>query len=410
MSSVPIAANAGYYAEIVRDRSLRRDADQIARRIHEAVQLTTTSPDDLDAVLAKLRGELDGLGSVQMPFMGAAEALEAELLDSDALDTIPALRPLVDGFLYLDTTARINGQSGHMKSFVVLDIAAHVGTGQPWRGHPVTQGLVIYLVAEGAAGLRKRVRVWEQHHHQRMNYVRFLPRPVQAGDEAAWAVLIETCRHLQPVLIIFDTQARITVGVEENSATEMGRIVARIEALRTATGACVTLVHHQGLQGDHGRGSTAMKGAMQTELRVTKKGTGPETRVVVTSDKQKDDEELADVVFAVQVVKLDHEAKEDGSPVTSVVLVPADDLAEEPEQPRRSPAVEKVLAALQTTDGALTSLEIGDVIAEKHGTGLRRETMSKALNDLAREGLVDRVDDEHRKRVYWTLRPRSEEV
>ena len=322
------------------------------------------------------------------------EALLAELLDSAGLDTIPALRPLVDNFLYLDTTARTNGPSGHYKSFVVLDLAAHVGTGRPWRGHAVTQGPVVYLVAEGAAGLRKRVRAWEQYHQQRMDNVRFLPRPVQAGDAAAWAVLLEACRRLRPVFVIFDTQARITVGVEENSATEMGRVVARIDDLRSATGACVMLVHHQGLNGDHGRGSTAVKGAMQTELRVTKKGKGADTRVTVTSDKQKDDEELDDVVFAVHVVKLDHEAKEDGSPVTSVVLIPGAPMpegsADEPEKPTAArKATVRVLEALRGSPVALTVTGIGDVLAGHEFGPLKARTIQNALKTLADEGTAE---------------------
>ena len=57
-------------------------------------------------------------------FDRAVTALLGELLDTDGLDTIPRLEPVIEGFLYRDTLARIIGPSGHMKSFVALDFAA----------------------------------------------------------------------------------------------------------------------------------------------------------------------------------------------------------------------------------------------------------------------------------------------
>lgn len=359
-----------------------------------------------DDIARAMRPDPDPLdpSEAEAAFERHIDALAAELLDTDALGSIPALQPLVDGFLYRNTLGRAIGPSGHMKSFVTLDLAGHVGTGQTWRGHKVSQGSVIYLVAEGAAGLLKRVRAWEQHHGRKMAGVRFLPRPVQAADAGAWAVLTELCRRLRPALIIFDTQARITVGIEENSSKEMGLVVDRMEALRTASEACVLLVHHQGLNGDHGRGSTAVKGAMQTEIRVTKRGKkGPDARVIVTSDKQKDDEELDDVVFAIEVVKLDGMAKEDGSPITSVVLVPADPVPSDEEQSaKRSPAAEKLLWAVMQSKTPMDSQQLVDLVAQKYGHGLRRETASRELNALAKDGLIDRIDQGTGKTALWS--------
>ncbi|BBA99245.1 hypothetical protein RVR_5784 [Actinacidiphila reveromycinica] len=255
--------------------------------------------------------------------------LEAELLDTDDLNNIPALEPIINDVLFRDTLARMYGASGTFKSFVALDFAASVGTGTNWHGQRVHQGDVIYLVAEGSRGIRKRVRAWEQHHNRKMTGVRFLPRPVQAMD-VEWLVLIELCRRQQPALIIVDTQARVTVGVEENSNTEMGRVVDRMEQLRGASGACVLLVHHSGHDSDRGRGATAVKGALQTELGVERKGKSLEDiTVTLKTGKQKDDEELGDVVFGLHQVILAGEAKEDGSAVTSVVLVHLDPIDQE---------------------------------------------------------------------------------
>ncbi|YCK39714.1 AAA family ATPase [Actinomadura sp. ATCC 39365] len=253
------------------------------------------------------------------------QALLDELLDTAALDDIPSLEPLVADVLFLDTVTRLHGPSGTFKSFLTLSLAGAVGGGVPWYGRAVRQGNVVYIVAEGIKGMRKRVRAWEQHHDRRMAGVHFLPRPVQVKS-AEWDILVEACRRMQAVLIIVDTQARVTVGVNENDNTEMGVILDLLERMRAVTGACVLVVHHSGHENaERGRGASAMKGGMQTELGVSRRGKGlANTRVTLDMGKQKDDEEGAVETFRLKQVPLSGEFKDDGRPVTSIVLVPAD--------------------------------------------------------------------------------------
>lgn len=219
-----------------------------------------------------------------------AAELEALMLDSRALAHLPRLKPLVDGWLMRNTLARVNGPSGHGKSFVMIDLAGSVATGVDWHGHAVSQGDVWYMVAEGAEGVEPRVRAWEKLHGRDMTGVRFLPLPVQIGGPQ-WDALEFLAARDRPAMIIGDTQARLTVGIDENSATEMGVMVDALDRLRVASGACVLLVHHKGVAGDHGRGSSAVRGALQTELSVTKNG----SVVTIHVDKQKDHEQLPDM-------------------------------------------------------------------------------------------------------------------
>lgn len=257
-------------------------------------------------------------------FEAAVERLLGQLLDTDGLDSIPPLEPLVGDLLALNTVARVVGPSGTFKSFVLLDMCGHVGTGMKWHGHYVRQGLVVYLVAEGEQGIRKRVRAWEQHYGVRMDNVRFLPRPVQAMSPE-WDVLIAALQRLRPVLVVVDTQARVTLGIEENSNTDMGRVVDRFDQLRTATGACVAVVHHTGHVGEHGRGASAVKGTLQSELLVSRKGDKiPNTILTIKSGKQKDEDQDGDFQFGLKKVSLEGEYKPDGRPVTSLVLVSLD--------------------------------------------------------------------------------------
>lgn len=212
------------------------------------------------------------------------DRLRAALVDSRGLDSIPEPVPLIQDILFRDSTGWLIGPPGNGKSFVALDMAGCVGTGEPWQGHAVSRGTVLYLVAEGLSGMRQRVRAWEASVGFGMIGVQFLPVAVQAANDMEWHGLVQLAAELRPALVVIDTQARVTVGMEENAAKDMGVFVQRIEALRIASQACVLVVHHQGRTGDHMRGSTALEGAATTIIKVAK----DEDLLSIECSKQKD--------------------------------------------------------------------------------------------------------------------------
>lgn len=198
--------------------------------------------------------------------------LRAALLDTAGLDAIPEPEPLIDGVLYRDGLAWLAGRPAHGKTLIALDVAGSVATGLPWHAYPVRQGRVLYLIAEGARGIRPRVRAWETAAKQAMAGVTFLPVAVQASNATYWRALCTLAAELRPALVVLDTQARVSVGMEENSAKDMGVLVDRLEELRAACAACVLTLHHTPRDGNHIRGSTALEGAAQTVIRVSKEG------------------------------------------------------------------------------------------------------------------------------------------
>jgi hypothetical protein len=219
------------------------------------------------------------------------------MLTDEQLDEIPPPEPLIEGWLYRDTLARIWGPSGAGKSHVAVDLAACVATGTPWHGYAAKQGTVVYVVAEGVSGMGPRRRAWQQHHGVTRTGVRWLPMPVQVMG-AEWDRFVAEVASLGPSLIIMDTQARVTVGVNENDNSEMGEVVDALERLRAATQACVLLVHHQGTgEADRARGASSVKGAMATELSVSKRIGSPE--VTVRNPKQKDAAEANPLVLTL---------------------------------------------------------------------------------------------------------------
>jgi hypothetical protein len=137
-----------------------------------------------------------------------------------------------------------------------------------WHGKRVEQSKVLYVVAEGVRGIKRRVRAWEALNKRAMVGVDFYERAVQLGDRKDVGTLIRTAKRGNYEFIVLDTQARCTVGLEENSASEMGVVVAALDVLKEVTGACVALVHHSGASGGRARGSTAILGALDAEFEV----------------------------------------------------------------------------------------------------------------------------------------------
>lgn len=294
-----------------------------------------------------------------------ADRLRAALVDTTGLDDLPDPEPLVDDFLFRDSINWLQGKSGDGKSFVALDVAGCVATGVPWQGRLTTDGgePVLYLVAEGVTGMRKRVRAWEHAMGGPMLGVTFLPMAVQAAESYHWESLIEVAAELRPALIVLDTQARITVGLDENSAQDMGRFVEAAERLRRATKAAVLVVHHEGRVGEWMRGSTALFGAATTVIRAVK----DDLVITVQCPKQKDAPEFDD--FELRMVPT----------LDSIVLMVND---------RRRTGTSR--AAIKTAN-LWWELFNGDQVSStklQAATGVAERTLYRHLSELTEAGMA----------------------
>jgi hypothetical protein len=242
------------------------------------------------------------------PSADPVTALIDMMYTPEGLAELPPPRPLVDGLLDMNTCAWIIGKPGCGKSFVTIDLAAHIGLGLVWQGRPVHRGRVVVMVGEGASGIRLRVDAWNREYaplHGAMKDVLFLPMAIPVNERTgrygaavagAWSIFVEACRRLEPVLVIIDTQARVTAGLNENDSGDMGYYVEQADRIRKATGACVLSVHHQGRTGQNARGSSAIDGAQDSEIRVERTG----MILTLHVDKQKDQAESAPTTVALR--------------------------------------------------------------------------------------------------------------
>lgn len=221
--------------------------------------------------------------------------LEAATLTSAQLEDLPPQDWLVEGWLPLGGLCLLVGASGCYKSFIGVDLAVRVALGLPWFGWEVKGGPVLYVAAEGAAGLKARIREAEVARGSvgPVDGLSVHPLPVQLGGDD-WRAFVELVRRRAATLVVVDTLNRSTIGREENSNSEMRDVAEAAADLARETGATVLLVHHAGHEAARSRGASAIPAAADAIISVRRTA---DMRMTVSSrrddgGKVKDGEEL----------------------------------------------------------------------------------------------------------------------
>lgn len=243
---------------------------------------------------------------------------------SSYLGELTAPNWLIRDIVEVDSLLMIFGDPESGKSFMAMDWAASVASGRDWNGFPVKQGPVLYINGEGRNGINRRFTAWRIANQVNLDIfpLYFSTVTTALTDEISRAeleaVIAEFIRqHGTPVLIVIDTVARNYGPGDENSTQDMSRAIATCDSIRELTHAAVALVHHSGhADKNRGRGSMALRGALDAEFRMTRTESLDTT---FECTKMKDAERPAPMSFRFAQVELG--LKDDyGRDVTSAVL------------------------------------------------------------------------------------------
>ena len=223
------------------------------------------------------------------------------------------------------------GPPKSFKSFLMMSAGLHIADGRDWFGHPVRQGAVVYVMGEGIGGMGQRVRAMLTRYGMARDIPFFIVRKAVNFRDAAQvnALEVEIRARIGKIplrLIVIDTLARAMPGADENSAQEVGAVIAAADYLKDAFSCTVALVHHEGKDGERGaRGTSALRGAWDAAYRIVSRG----KHVTLTVVDQKEAE-------AGQVLRFTMEEVAAGIGRTSLVPV-LDETTEasEPEKPPR---------------------------------------------------------------------------
>lgn len=300
------------------------------------------------------------------------------------------------------------GESGSGKSFAAYDMCAAIVRGQEtWNGNriPSVKRRVLYVIAEGVAGFRQRIKAYCHQHALKPSDIDIdvisdvtpnLLDPAQITD------MIKEIKRLTPYdLIVMDTFAQVMPGANENSGEDVGKALQQCKRIHHHTGAMVLLIHHSGKDSSKGaRGWSGLKAAADVELEVNRSG---EMRSITVS-KLKDGKDGQSYGFSLGIVPLGED--EDGDEITSCVV-----LYNASGRVKRSAAIkigdnEKLL--LQVIDEANVSGEedasgvayealCNLFVRELEGDGTpkyKKQAFNRALNSLIDKGLLHKDGEE----------------
>lgn len=380
---VPNARNARRYAEIVAERYAERaliaGCDEALRICWDGKANLSDRMDRIAGVMARAEQLRNGVGE------------RVPLLRLDALRAASEqVRWAVKHVIPAASVGMLFGGSGTFKSFIALDCALHVAHGLPWMGRITKQAPVLYIAAEGGAGLWSRVHAWHKARGLSWEDVPLYVVPAAIDLTAdAWRV-VDAAQAVgaTPGMVIVDTLSQTYAG-EENSANEMAAYLREIGLRFRQLWACaVLLVHHTGHAAtERPRGSSAIRSNVDFLLSVYR----DEKEMLATMGcvKQKDGELFADATFAMTVADLG--VDEDGDKITSLVARHLSN-AEDVEQARMA----EQAAGRGGRDFALM--------------GLVQNGMP--LNDLRRAfyELLEGLDAEAKKKAFFRARKRAQDA
>lgn len=258
----------------------------------------------------------------------------ASIMGAVGLDQLhhPSLKHefLIDGFLDRQGVAMMPGASGSGKTFLVLEMAMCIATGQQFWGMDVKPGLVLYQAGEGKQGVTKRLDAWMVDRRIAPDPsipFRMLTRRINLfADDKDTDDFIKEGKDWSdyyglPVrMAVVDTFNKAITGANEISGQDMTKVLSRLERISVSLDCAVVTPIHKSKEGTM-RGHTSLKGDVSNVIEVNELNIRDHNQRIIRTvllDKNKDGEKGKPLRFVLrQVVLGDDEA---GKPVTTCVI------------------------------------------------------------------------------------------
>jgi hypothetical protein len=218
-------------------------------------------------------------------------------------------------------TGAIYGKPESFKSFIAMHIGLCVALGRGWAGRRVHKAPVVYLAAEGAAGLRKRktgyVKAWKDLQGE-VDFALVSAAPNLGTDPGDLPKLFATIEAagIRPGLIVIDTLAK-TLGAADENGSGMTAFIGNAGALAQRFNCFVLIVHHVGHNDDKRlRGHSSLPGGL--DVIVLCERMGRELRATLALQKLKDEASDVRLMAALSRAIVGHD--EDGEEASTLIV------------------------------------------------------------------------------------------
>lgn len=287
----------------------------------------------------------------------------------------PPMKWLIRDVLPATGLAALYGPPGSGKSFLLLDMCIALARGTPWFGHFVQAPTpVVYVILEGQNGFGQRLKAWSAEYGAPIpEQLRFLMQPFNLRERTD---VDDLCKAVlsyggQDGVIVIDTLSRATLGTDENSAIDMGELIAACAQIQQKTNGMVVVVHHTGkTEGKGLRGHSSLNGAVDCAIETLRASDYREW----TLTKSRDSADGLRNCFKLKLVEI--EPDESGHVLTSYVVEPMDGPALMPKKKLPAPlqAIKPILEELSKTTGSgpVKFGELCKIAKAKHETQGRK--------------------------------------
>lgn len=306
VGSVPSSLSVDKYAELVRVVSAKRKLavalNKVAKICHGDGMF------DPGAVFSEAIAEIESAANGIQPMERETWTL-GELV---ALE-VPEDPWILDGLLIQGGLNLLAGEFGAGKTFMSLDLAIGAASegGLVW-GRKVKPSSVLYFGADNSrSNLVRRSRALSAGRGITPKYENLIfdLSPLKLSEPAGIATVRHAVLEHKADLVIFDALIRYLGDYDENSSSDIGRMMADFRAIANMTGCTFVLVHHlRKLSGqvtkakisDRIRGSGDFLGAVDSALVLSIKGEGPNIIRTLVHVKTREGRESEAVSLEIQ--------------------------------------------------------------------------------------------------------------
>lgn len=239
---------------------------------------------------------------------------------------------IVQGLLGYRQMSITYGESNCGKTFFMTSLLFHVAYGLKWREKRVNRGGIVYVALESPAGIKKRTEALKRQyeaHGKDVPFVMITSHIDMFNPDGNIKEFIQTLKEIENEIgkidiVCIDTLARAMTGGDENSGQDMGVLVRHGEIIRDELDTHINFVHHSGKDKTRGmRGSSVLKGAIDTEIEVAREDEKQDFSVVSVK-KQRDLEKIDDFAFFLNPVVLGQ--NQYGEDVTTCQVIYLDEI------------------------------------------------------------------------------------
>ena len=326
---------------------------------------------------------------------------------------------LIKGLLPRNGIAFIGGQSGAGKTFVAIDMAAALATGQSFFGKRVKEKVgVVFIAGEGAETIQPRLTIARMARNVEgtlpISWTSIIPDFTKAEEVKAFisrlkqkSVWMQERYGVRLGAIVVDTLAAVFALQDENDNSEAAKVIRALKVIGEALDVLLIPIHHYGKGAETGlRGASAWRAGCDAVLSITAERnqlTGVVSGHSLWLAKSRVGEEGAVGAFGLRTMLLG--VDEDGDELTSCYVVPEAAVKQTVAARRESEAVAlEMLAVGEHRADPRSDHWAGHLVAEAFGLDTAEPKqlaqVKGILKRLIAEGKVVEVfrNDAHREK------------